>query len=149
MYIAQFNISKERYPLEHPAMQDFVDRLGEVNAVADEWEGFVWRLHDDTGNATAIRTFDDPTIIFNLSVWKSVATLKDFVYQSRHVEVLKKRRTWFEHWDKPSYVLWWVEESARPSLEEAKARLRHIQDNGPSAHAFDFDHVPDTASIDG
>jgi hypothetical protein len=148
MHVAQFNISKERYPLDHPAMRDFVERLAPINALADEWDGFVWRLHDESGNATAIRAFDDPTIIFNLSVWVSVETLRHFTYRSDHAGMLHVRRRWFVPTGTPSYVLWWVEEDALPSLAEAKDRLRFLQEHGPSAHAFTFTSVPQGTSAD-
>lgn len=142
MFVAQFNISKERYPLDHAVMTDFMDSLDPVNGVADDWDGFVWRLHDDSGNATAIQAFDDPTIIFNLSVWRTVEQLKEFVYRSAHANVLRRRREWFEVISEPSYVLWWIDESELPTLDEAKARLRHLQEHGTSPYAFAFDSVP-------
>ncbi|MEQ4303965.1 DUF3291 domain-containing protein [Plantactinospora sp. B6F1] len=142
MFVAQFNISKERYQLDHPVMSDFMASLDPVNGAADEWDGFVWRLHDESGNATAIRAFDDPTIIFNLSVWRTVEQLKEFVYRSAHANVLRRRREWFEVIPERSYVLWWVDESGFPTLDEAKARLRHLQEHGPTPYAFTFDRVP-------
>jgi len=44
----------------------------------------------------AIRAFGDDRIIVNLSVWRSVEELADFVFASRHAEVLRRRREWFE-----------------------------------------------------
>ncbi|TCO59557.1 DUF3291 domain-containing protein [Actinocrispum wychmicini] len=142
MHVAQFNISRERNPLDHPDMADFVRRLDVVNAAADGWAGFVWRLHDESGNATAIRAFEDKTIIFNLSVWRSVPELKEFVYRSSHYDVLKRRLEWFHRIVEPSYVLWLVDDDHRPSVDEAKQRLAHLREHGPSDHAFTFDSVP-------
>lgn len=141
MFIAQFNVSIERAPLEDPSMAEFMSSLAPVNRSADESEGFVWRLHDESGNATAMRVFDDRRIIFNLSVWKSVEQLKQFVYRAGHMRVLRKRREWFHVPKEPSYVLWWVPESHRPTIEEAKARLQHLREHGPSPEAFTFDSV--------
>jgi hypothetical protein len=149
MHIAQFNISKERYPLTHAEMRDFVEQLAIVNAMADGWDGFVWRLHDESGNATGIRTFEDPRIIFNLSVWESIETLRCFTFRSGHAEMLRKRRRWFLPLDLPSYVLWWVEEGSLPSLEEAKSRLRYLQERGPSKRGFTFASVPREVVLDG
>jgi hypothetical protein len=141
MNIAQFNISIEKAPLDDPVMKDFVDSLARVNQSADESEGFVWRLHDETGNATAMRVFDDQRIIFNLSVWKSIELLKRFVYYNQHMSILKRRLEWFEKNAKRSYVLWWIPETHCPSIEEAKTRLLHLQDKGPTPFAFTFDHL--------
>lgn len=138
MYIAQFNISIEKVSLDNPAMKDFVESLGPVNESADASEGFVWRLHDESGNATAMRVYEDKRIIFNLSVWESIESLRKFVYQRSHMSVLRRRTDWFETQSKPSYVLWWIAEDHRPSVEEAKARLLHLQNNGPTPFAFTF-----------
>jgi hypothetical protein len=149
MHVSQFNISKERYPLDHPEMRDFVESLATINALADEADGFVWRLKDESGNATAIRTYDDPSIIFNLSVWASVASLRSFAYRSDHSSMLRERRRWFVPMEVPSYVLWWVDADVRPSLDEAKNRLRFLQEHGASPYAFTFSSVPATASVNG
>ena len=148
MHIAQFNISKERFPLGHSAMRDFVESLAAVNALSDEWDGFVWRLHDSSGNATAIRVFDDPGIIFNLSVWTSVESLRRFTYLSDHARMLRDRRRWFVPLGTPSYVLWWMAKDTLPSVIEAKDRLRFLREHGPSAHAFTFASVPKETARD-
>jgi len=76
-------------------MQGFVSRLDEINALADCAEGFVWRLKDDGGSATSIRVFDDPLLLVNMSVWKSLEWLKQYVYKSLHVELIRDREGWF------------------------------------------------------
>jgi Domain of unknown function (DUF3291) len=148
VHVAQFNISKERFPLGHPAMCDFVDHLAVVNGLADQAEGFVWRLHDESGNATSMRIFEDKTIIFNLSVWESVEALKEFAFKSAHAMMLRNRRKWFDRVSEQTYVLWWVRPGGHPSIEAAKERLRYIQEHGPSPYAFTFDSVPAPAEID-
>lgn len=51
-HIAQINIARMLAPLDDPSMATFVARLGEINALADESPGFVWRLQTEEGNAT-------------------------------------------------------------------------------------------------
>lgn len=138
MYLAQFNISNAKFELDDPRIQEFINSLSEVNKLADVSDGFVWRLHDSSGNAIAIKVFDNPRIIFNLSVWKSIETLKNFVYKSHHADILKRRKEWFHLIEEQSYVLWLVEEGKTPTLEEAKAKLQHIQKHGASPNAFTF-----------
>ena len=76
-HLAQVNIARMRTPLDDPIMADFVDQLAEVNALADESPGFVWRLADESGGgATDIRAFDDDCILVNMSVWESVEALR-------------------------------------------------------------------------
>lgn len=46
------NVARLRAPLDSPQLADFVGPLDRINAVADRSPGFVWRLQDDSGNAT-------------------------------------------------------------------------------------------------
>ena len=137
-HIAQFNISIEKYSLDDPRMALFVSKLEEVNRQAEQCEGFVWRLHDVSGNATAIRIYDDKRIIFNFSVWKNIESIQDFTYSGVHREVLVRRRDWFEKQDTPSMVLWNVKLGFTPTIDEAKKRLEHLREHGPSSYAFNF-----------
>ena len=72
-HLAQFNIARTfATSVEDPVLADFVARLDDVNALAEASPGFVWRLQDESGNATSIDAFDDPRMIVNLSVWASL-----------------------------------------------------------------------------
>jgi hypothetical protein len=138
-YLAQINIGRiTGVDMNDPVMSEFVAQLDEVNTLAENSEGFVWRLKDESDNATALHPYDDERIIVNMSVWQTVEHLEAFTYKGRHVEVLKKRRNWFESMGKPVTVLWWIPAGHVPTLDEAKERLKHLQDNGPSVYAFDF-----------
>jgi hypothetical protein len=64
--------------------------------VAETSGGFVWRLQTTEGDATALRPLGDETLI-NMSVWRDVASLRNYVYRSAHVEVMRRRKEWFEH----------------------------------------------------
>jgi hypothetical protein len=119
-------------------MAGFVARLDEINALADASPGFVWRLQTPEGNATYLRPYDDDRILFNLSVWESVETLREYAYRSVHAEVLRKRADWFEKFEAPAVALWWVPAGHLPSIDEAKKRLAHLQEHGPAAFAFTF-----------
>src|SRR5437762_5260754 len=94
--IAQLNIGRILAPMDSPTMAEFAGRLDEINAMADSTPGFVWRLQDAAGNATALRPFEDDWLLVNMSVWESVEQLKTFTYQTAHAEVMRKRRQWFE-----------------------------------------------------
>lgn len=137
-HIAQVNIARMREPLDSEVMAPFVARLDELNALADRSAGFVWRLQTGDGNATYLRPYDDDRILFNLSVWESVEQLKEYVYKTAHAEVLRQRRDWFEHFDGAVLALWWVPAGHIPSIDEAKKRLAHLEEHGPSQFAFTF-----------
>ncbi|HEX2835579.1 MAG TPA: DUF3291 domain-containing protein [Thermoanaerobaculia bacterium] len=137
-HIAQVNIARMREPLESEVMAPFVARLDELNALADRSDGFVWRLQTGDGNATYLRPYDDDRILFNLSVWESVEQLKAYVYKTAHAEMLRQRRDWFEHFDGAVLALWWVPAGHIPGIDEAKKRLAHLEEHGPSQFAFTF-----------
>ena len=138
LHLAQVNIARMRAPLEDPVMAEFVARLDEINALADTAPGFVWRLQTDAGNATYLRPYDDERILFNMSVWDSIESLKRYVYYTAHVEVFRKRQAWFEKFAGAYLALWWVPVGHRPGIDEAKKRLAHLEKHGPSPFAFTF-----------
>jgi hypothetical protein len=100
----------------------------------------VWRLQTEDGDATAIRPFDDERLMVNMSTWESIEALGDYVYRSTHTEVMRRRREWFHHMQ-VYLALWWVPAGHRPTVEEAKERLAHLEAHGPTPFAFTFKHV--------
>ncbi len=137
-HIAEVNIARMKGSLDDPIMAGFVGRLDEINALADRSSGFVWRLQTPEGNATYLRPYNDDRILFNLSVWQTVEQLKDYVYRSAHNEVLRMRQEWFTKLDRLFVALWWVPVGHIPSIDEAKKRLAHLQEHGPTEFAFTF-----------
>src|SRR5277367_1946541 len=117
-HIAQLNIGRFRYPTDDPRMAAFMTNLDRINALAERSEGFVWRLKDDSNNATAIRPFPDPTMAVNLSVWDSVEALEKFVWNTVHSRFYNAKANWFEKLATPHFVMWSVPAGHRPSLEE-------------------------------
>ena len=137
-HLAQVNIATLRAPLDGPELAGFVAQLEPINALADQHPGFVWRLQTEDGDATAIRPFDDDRVMVNLSVWSSLAALRAFVYASRHLEVMRHRRTWFHRMPDPYMALWWVPAGTIPTVAEAKDRLELLARQGPTPGAFTF-----------
>src|SRR5438046_822644 len=94
--LAQLNVGIIKGPMDSPVMADFAANLDRINALAERSPGFVWRLQTEEGNATAIRPFDDANMLVNMSVWRDIESLNEYVYRSAHMEVLRRRREWFE-----------------------------------------------------
>ena len=136
-HIAQVNIARAKAPLDSPLLAEFSALLDPVNALADAAPGFVWRLEDDSGNATAIPVFDDDELIVNMSVWDSIDALWGFVYSGEHLAVMRRRREWFERMEL-HMCLWWVPAGHSPDVREAEERLLHLRANGPTPRAFTF-----------
>lgn len=148
-HLAQINIAKIiGNSIEDPIMEKFVAQLDEVNALAEGSPGFVWRLKDESNNATNLNPYHDNRIIINMSVWETLEDLVRFVYQGRHAEVLRSRRDWFVNFGKPFTTLWYVPAGKFPSIEEAMERLQSLQEQGPTPFAFDFKtRFPEPASV--
>jgi hypothetical protein len=138
-HLAQLNVARLVAPLDSPQLADFVNRLDEINALADAAPGFVWRLVDAEGaNATTLRPYG-PDVMVNMSVWESVETLYEYAYRTAHLDVLRRRREFFHHDGLPEYaVLWWVPAGTVPTLAEARERLDLLAREGPTARAFTF-----------
>ena len=137
-HIAQLNVGRLHAPIGDPRIAAFEAALDHVNALADASPGFAWRLQTDDGNATAIKVSDDELFIVNMSVWESVEALTAFVYRSEHTPFLRRRAEWFERSATPHLALWWVPAGTIPSLDDAMARLAHLEVHGPSPVAFTF-----------
>lgn len=135
--LAQLNIAVMKEPLESPVMADFVANLERINTLAEKSPGYVWRLQSEDGDATAIRPMGDDVLI-NMSVWRDIDSLQAFVYRSAHVEIMRRRREWFERMNEAYTVLWWVPQRHRPDLREAQDRLMHLRRYGADSYAFGF-----------
>ena len=151
MHLAQLNVARLRAPMDDPLIDDFRNNLDPINALAEGSRGFVWRLQDESGNATDIKPFGDELEIVNLTVWTDIDALADFTYRSDHVEFLRRRRDFFEAPSQPILCLWWIEEGTIPSVEGAIERLEHLRRHGPTPTAFTFRQrfPPDTFVADG
>jgi hypothetical protein len=139
--LAQVNIGRARGPLDGPVMASFMAALDPVNAVADTAPGFIWRLQTEDGNATAISGFEweGADVAVNMSVWESVETLAAYVYRdAAHLEVLRRRRSWFEPMPEAHFALWWIPRGHIPTVAEAEERLLHLREHGPHPYAFTF-----------
>jgi len=139
--LAQLNIGIIRGPMDSAIMAEFAANLDRINALADQSPGFVWRLQTEQGDATALRPFENPNMLLNMSVWRDLESLNAFVYRSAHSEIMRRRREWFERMEQAFLVLWWVPRGHRPGIEEAVEKLEWLRSHGPTADAFHFGKV--------
>lgn len=139
--LAQANVAYALVPTDDPRLADYLARLDEMNSLADQSPGFVWRYLTDSRDPTQ-REFDDPLVLFNMSVWTSIDALHAYAYRTAHSEVYAARRRWFA--DVNSVVgghalaMWWIPEGTLPTVDEAKRRMKLITEMGPSPEAFSF-----------
>jgi hypothetical protein len=141
-HLAQLNIGKLLAGRDDPAMAGFFGNLDRINAAAERMPGFVWRLKDDSGNATNIPWVGDPNMAVNLSVWESVEALEKFVWQTAHTKIYARKAEFFEKPAAPHFVMWWIEAGHIPTLAEAKIKLDQLTEHGPSEEAFGWAEAP-------
>ncbi len=137
-HIAQVNIGKILGPMDGPVMHEFFINLEPINQLAEQSDGFVWRLKDDQDNATNIKVFEDDKILINMSVWETVDDLFKFTYQTQHADFLKRRREWFEKLKEMYMVLWYVPAGTIPTPQDAIKKLQYLTENGDTPNAFGF-----------
>ncbi|MYZ17392.1 DUF3291 domain-containing protein, partial [Streptomyces sp. SID337] len=131
-HLAELNLAKLRHPLDDPRMESFVELLNPVNAAADGAPGFIWRLVEEGApDATALRPAGEDVIV-TMSVWETPEALWEFTYRSGHLEVMRRRREWFDRHVEAYLVLWWVPAGHVPTVDEGLERLADLRANGPS-----------------
>ncbi|HOY13055.1 MAG TPA: DUF3291 domain-containing protein [Saprospiraceae bacterium] len=137
--LAEINIAKMKgLTINDPIMKEFVDNLDLINGIAEQSEGFVWRFKDENNNATSFNPYNDEQVIVNISVWESIETLENYMYNTLHAGFLKRRREWFYRYGKVYTAMWWIPSGQFPTLEEAVAQLDYLEKHGASPLVFDF-----------
>lgn len=133
--LAQVNVAHAKDDLDSDTLSGFVNRLDEINHLADAAPGFVWRLNPRT-QTDFEPGYDDPRIVVNLSVWESLDSLKIFVYRTIHLELIQQKADWFEPLKVPHLALWWVPMGTQPTEKDGIERLDYLREHGPSQRAF-------------
>ncbi|TRX34043.1 DUF3291 domain-containing protein [Flavobacterium sp. ZT3R18] len=137
--LAEINIARMKgVAINDPIMKEFVDNLDKVNEIAEQSEGFVWRLKDEDNNATNLNPYNDEQIIVNISVWDSIESLEHYMYKTFHSEFLKRRKEWFQSFGQVSTAMWWVKKGEIPDINQAMEKLDYLQKNGVSEIVFNF-----------
>lgn len=137
-HIAQGNIGKLIAPIDDPKIADFKNNLDLINQLAEDSKGFVWRLRDDSNNATEIRLFDDPDMLVNLSVWETIDDLYQYTYYSHHTDFFRRRSEWFHKMDTSPVVMWWIKAGTLPLATDLPKKFAYLNEHGPTPLAFTF-----------
>jgi hypothetical protein len=146
-HLAEFNIGVLKHDWDDPRVADFADNIDRVNAVAQRADGFVWMLGDadmDTAQNDAEGPLGgNPRTASTLSVWRDVASLEQFVWNTVHKQFYDRKAEWYDASDVLRLVMWWVPEGHRPTIAEAMERFRHLDAHGDSDTAFGWAHLRD------
>jgi hypothetical protein len=134
-HLAEVNVARLREPIRSPVMAGFVRALDDVNWLAEQSPGFVWR-HRPEWEPLTYGALGGVEVVVTLSVWVDFESLRRFVYRSAHGLFMRQRARWFEPLGGFTTALWWVPEGSRPSVDEGLARLDHLRAHGPTPGAF-------------
>lgn len=150
-HLAEVNIGRILGEMDSPVMAEFAANLNRINALAEGSEGFIWRLKDDSNNATSIPVTEDRFLILNMSVWRNIDDLFAYTYRTAHAEYVRRRAEWFERLKEMHMAFWYVPEGHVPTVTEAMDRIARIRELGPSPYAFTFKRrfTPDEALTAG
>jgi len=139
MHLAQLNVGHVVAPVDAPELAEFVALLEPINALADTAPGFVWRLKEsETDSAITYKHDFGDDLLINMSVWQTRDDLWNYVYRSKHLGVLQRRREWFRAAIEVYSVMWWIPEGHLPTAEEGMARLTALRERGAGPEAFTF-----------
>jgi len=145
MQLAELNIGRLVALPEDPRVAAFMMALDRINGLGKRMPGFVWMMEGSgapgTGN-TGAKIGGDAQFISNLTVWQSVETLEAFVWNTVHRQFYERRAEWFQVLGRMHFVLWWVPDGHRPTLDEGLARLDHLRAQGDSDDAFGWAWLP-------
>ena len=141
-HLAELNIGRLVADTDDPRVAEFMAALDRINGMGKRMPGFVWMMEGSgepgTGN-TDTKIGGDPRFVANLTVWESVETLEQFVWNTVHRQFYERRQAWFEVLGEMHFVMWWVPEGHRPSLDEALERLEWRKSRGDTEDAFGWD----------
>jgi hypothetical protein len=143
MHLAQLNVGRLVAETDDPRVAEFMAALDRVNGIGKRMPGFVWMMEGAPGMGNTETKIDgDPRFVSNLTVWDSVEALERFVWGTIHRQFYERRAEWFEVLGRMHFVMWWVPEGHRLTLEEGLGRLAHLEAEGDSDHAFGWRHLP-------
>jgi len=143
-FLAQLNVGRLVAETDDPRVAEFMGALDRVNGLGKRSSGFVWMMEGSgepgTGNTEA-KVDGDPRFVANLTVWEDAEALESFVFNTVHRQFYERRAEWFEVLGEQHFVMWWVPDGHRPTLDEALARLEHLKARGDSDHAFGWKYL--------
>lgn len=144
MHIAELNVGRLVADVDDPRVSDFMNNLDRINGLGKRMPGFVWMMEGSgepgTGNTEA-KIDGDPLYVSNLSVWESVEALEQFVWNTVHLQFYNRKHEWFEVSKGQHFVMWHVPVGHQPTLEEALAKLAHLEAHGDTEEAFGWDYA--------
>ena len=146
--LAHSNFAWMHGKIDDPIMSGLASRIEEINRLAEESRGFIWRIPDSETSLAHLEIFredfpgfDPERFFYNMSVWESLEDLRNFTLFSAHAELIHQRRQWLDSMAGANVALWWIPEGHRPTIAASVERLRHVRKFGPTPYAFTLRHA--------
>jgi hypothetical protein len=141
--LAHANIAWMHGQIDEPIMSGLSSRIEEINRLAEESKGFIWRVASSETTFENLEVFredfpgfDPARLFYNMSVWKSLEDLRAYTLFSAHAELVYERRQWLDSIAGANVALWWIPEGHRPGVAASAERLRHVHSFGATPYAF-------------
>ena len=143
IYLAQVNIAWMHGSIDDPVMVGLASRVDEMNRLAEESKGFVWRMPGEDVTSESLRVFEEDfpgfrhdRFFYNMSVWETLEDLRAYTFSSTHAEMLNDRHRWIDRIEGASVALWWIPSHHRPNIAESAERLRSVGKLGATPYGF-------------
>ncbi len=141
MHLCEFKIGVLKYDWDDPHVADFQNNLDRVYAVAERSPGYVWHMPPDAMEEAQLDPQGilgaNPRTASTLSVWETPEALYAFTFETVHKQFFDRRGEWYDPEVQPTrFVMWWVEEGQRPTVEQAAERLETLTRHGDTEAAF-------------
>ena len=140
MHLAEFNIGTLKYDWDDPRVADFQNNLDRVYDIARRSPGYIWHLEGDEMETAQLDPDGplggNPRTASTLSVWKDVESLHAFTFNTVHKQFYDRKGEWYDPDQGLRFVMWWVPQGHRPTVEEAMERFHHLENHGNTDTAF-------------
>ena len=141
--LAQANAAIMNGCLTDPRMQGMVSQIEAINQLAATHPGFLKRVSPSEEQELIpishyLQGADLDRIFFNMSLWKDLASLRSFTYETIHRRLISDKKDWIQAQARPSFVLWWQPIDQTLTIELAAEKLSALSAEGATAKAFDF-----------
>ena len=124
-------------------MSGLASRVDEINRLAEQSHGFVWRLPGSEATPAKLEPFEEDypgfdrdRFFYNMSVWETLEDLRNYTFYTAHAELLNERHQWVDSIVGASVALWWIPVGYFPTIAESAERLRSVRRHGPAPYAF-------------
>jgi len=104
----------------------FVPNRNCITTLAEKCKSLIWRLNGEENTVDALRIFGDDCLIVNRSVGELEKALFVFTYESKHIEVIKRKKEWFSKLTDMPRSLWFIQSGHEPSPERAEQRPEKV-----------------------